>query len=52
MIGKKINEEHQKREIEREVQNQEFVLYSHHQESLIAQAQVSNQVKTQHQKQA
>jgi len=52
MIGKKLNEENKKTEIEREVLNQEYVLYAHHQESLTAQAQASSQVKTQHQKQA
>ena len=52
MIGKKLKEEHEKREIEREVLNQEYILYAHHQESLTAQAKESNQVKTQHQNQA
>jgi len=52
MIGKTLNKEHEKREIEREVLNQEYVLYAHHQDSLTAQAKESNQVKTQHKKQA
>ena len=52
MIGKKLNEENKKKEIEREVLNQEYVLYAHHQESLTAQAKESNQVKTKHQNQA
>lgn len=41
MIGKSLNEENQKREIEREVQHREYELYSFHQESLVAQAQES-----------
>jgi len=52
MIGKKLKEENEKREIEREVLNQEFVLYAQHQDSLIAQAKESNQVRNQYQKQA